>query len=288
MDESQLRNLSPLDGRYRDKTNVTREIFSEHALIIARIKSEASWLEFFLENFRKDLLTKDVKEKLNQLSKSPSSSITIGTKEIEQTTNHDVKAVELALAEEFDGNEELQSLIHIFLTSEDVNSLSYAMMLQSALGSFQKLLISLTKNIQNKSDEFSDLAMLARTHGQPATPTTLGKELNVFNQRLRNELKKIKNQKVYAKWGGATANYNPHLLAFPEMDWVDLSKSFLAKKEIALTSVSTQIEPHDYMADIFQNFVRINNISRIEYPSRMPHLKRYFFPIKFSVNFPIS
>ena len=260
MDESQLRNLSPLDGRYRDKTNVTREIFSEHALIIARIKSEASWLEFFLENFRKDLLTKDVKEKLNQLSKSPSSSITIRTKEIEQTTNHDVKAVELALAEEFDGNEELQSLIHIFLTSEDVNSLSYAMMLQSSLGSFQKLLISLTKNIQNKSDEFSDLAMLARTHGQPATPTTLGKELNVFNQRLRNELKKIKNQKVYAKWGGATANYNPHLLAFPEMDWVDLSKSFLAKKEIALTSVSTQIEPHDYMADIFQNFVRINNI----------------------------
>ena len=260
MDESQLRNLSPLDGRYRDKTNVTREIFSEHALIIARIKSEASWLEFFLENFRKDLLTKDVKEKLNQLSKSPSSSITIRTKEIEQTTNHDVKAVELALAEEFDGNEELQSLIHIFLTSEDVNSLSYAMMLQSALGSFQKLLISLTKNIQNKSDEFSDLAMLARTHGQPATPTTLGKELNVFNQRLRNELKKLKNQKVYAKWGGATANYNPHLLAFPEMDWLHLSKSFLAKQEIGLTSVSTQIEPHDYMADIFQNFVRINNI----------------------------
>ena len=260
MDESQLRNLSPLDGRYRDKTNVTREIFSEHALIIARIKSEASWLEFFLENFRKDLLTNDVKEKLNQLSKSPSSSIAVRTKEIEQITNHDVKAAELALAEEFDGNEELQSLIHIFLTSEDVNSLSYAMMLQSALGSFQKLLISLTKNIQNKSDEFSDLAMLARTHGQPATPTTLGKELNVFNQRLRNELKKIKNQKVYAKWGGATANYNPHLLAFPEMDWVDLSKSFLAKKEIALTSVSTQIEPHDYMADIFQNFVRINNI----------------------------
>ena len=260
MDESQLRNLSPLDGRYRDKTNVTREIFSEHALIIARIKSEASWLEFFLENFRKDLLTKDVKEKLNQLSKSPSSSIAIRTKEIEQTTNHDVKAVELALAEEFDGNEELQSLIHIFLTSEDVNSLSYAMMLQSALGSFQKLLISLTKNIQNKSDKFSDLAMLARTHGQPATPTTLGKELNVFNQRLRNELKKLKKQKVYAKWGGATANYNPHLLAFPEMDWLDLSKSFLAKQEIALTSVATQIEPHDYMADIFQNFVRINNI----------------------------
>ena len=260
MDESQLRNLSPLDGRYRDKTNVTREIFSEHALIIARIKSEASWLEFFLENFRKDLLTKDVKEKLNQLSKSPSSSIAIRTKEIEQTTNHDVKAVELALAEEFDGNEELQSLIHIFLTSEDVNSLSYAMMLQSSLGSFQKLLISLTKNIQNKSDKFSDLAMLARTHGQPATPTTLGKELNVFNQRLRNELKKLKKQKVYAKWGGATANYNPHLLAFPEMDWLHLSKSFLAKQEIALTSVSTQIEPHDYMADIFQNFVRINNI----------------------------
>ena len=260
MDESQLRNLSPLDGRYRDKTYVTRETFSEHALIIARIKSEASWLEFFLENFRKDLLTNDVKEKLNQLSKSPSSSIAVRTKEIEKTTNHDVKAVELALAEEFDGNEELQSLIHIFLTSEDVNSLSYAMMLQSALGSFQKLLISLTKNIQNKSDKFSDLAMLARTHGQPATPTTLGKELNVFNQRLRNELKKLKNQKVYAKWGGATANYNPHLLAFPEMDWLDLSKSFLAKQEIALTSVSTQIEPHDYMADIFQNFVRINNI----------------------------
>ncbi len=284
MDESQLRNLSPLDGRYRDKTNVTREIFSEHALIIARIKSEASWLEFFLENFRKDLLTKDVKEKLNQLSKSPSSSIAIRTKEIEQTTNHDVKAVELALAEEFDGNEELQSLIHIFLTSEDVNSLSYAMMLQSALGSFQKLLISLTKNIQNKSDKFSDLAMLARTHGQPATPTTLGKELNVFNQRLRNELKKLKKQKVYAKWGGATANYNPHLLAFPEMDWLDLSKSFLAKQEIALTSVSTQIEPHDYMADIFQNFVRINNILIDFSHDIWTYISRDYFKLKLVEN----
>ncbi len=260
MDESQLRNLSPLDGRYRDKTLVTREIFSEQGLIIARIKSEASWLQFFLENFRKDLITKDVKKKLNELAKSPPSDIAIRTKELEKITNHDVKAAELALAEQFNGNDELQSLIHIFLTSEDINSLSYAIMLQHALDLFQKPLNSLCKDIQDKANKFSDLAMLARTHGQPATPTTLGKELNVFNQRLSNEIKKLKNQKVFAKWGGATANYNPHLLAFPESDWIDLSKKFLAKHTVDLTSVSTQIEPHDYMADIFQNFVRINNI----------------------------
>ena len=260
MNETHVRNLSPLDGRYHDKTKVTREIFSEHGLIVARVKSEVSWLMFFLENFQKDLLTPQTKKQLEDILLNPSDEIVLRVKEIEKKTNHDVKAVELAIAEYFDGDEKIQSLIHIFLTSEDINSLSYSIMLQNIVNSFQKMFTDLSKIIEEKANKYSDLAMMARTHGQAATPTTLGKELNVFSQRLITQLKILKEQKVYAKWGGATANYNPHLLAYPDSDWLEISKSFLSKHKVNLTEVSTQIEPHDYMADIFQNIVRLNNI----------------------------
>ena len=260
MDDTTLRNLSPLDGRYHDKTKVTREIFSEHGLIQRRLKVEIVWLEYFLNHFKPELLTDDVATKLSNLKQSIPNETVLRVKEIEKTTNHDVKAVELALSESFDGNEAIQSLIHIFLTSEDINSASYALMLKEMHSNTLDWIENLEAALGVLIDENAELPMMARTHGQPATPTTLGKELNVFKQRLNKEKKTLKEQEFFAKWGGATANYNPHLLAFPQADWLTHSEKFLDELELKLTKVSTQIEPHDYMAKVFHNLMRVNTI----------------------------
>ena len=260
MDDTTLRNLSPLDGRYHDKTKVTREIFSEHGLIQHRLKVEIAWLEYFLNHFKPKLLTDDVAKKLSNLKKSTPNETVLRVKEIEKTTNHDVKAVELALSESFDGNEAIQSLIHIFLTSEDINSASYALMLKEIHSDTLDWIENLEAALGALIVENAELPMMARTHGQPATPTTLGKELNVFKQRLNKEKKTLEEQEFFAKWGGATANYNPHLLAFPQADWLTHSEKFLDGLELKLTKVSTQIEPHDYMAKAFHNLMRVNTI----------------------------
>ena len=260
MDDTTLRNLSPLDGRYHDKTKVTREIFSEHGLIQHRLKVEIVWLEYFLNHFKPELLTDDVAKKLSNLKQSIPNETVLRVKEIEKTTNHDVKAVELALSESFDGNEAIQSLIHIFLTSEDINSASYALMLKEMHSNTLDWIENLEAALGILIDENAELPMMARTHGQPATPTTLGKELNVFKQRLNKEKKTLEEQEFFAKWGGATANYNPHLLAFPQADWLTHSEKFLDELELKLTKVSTQIEPHDYMAKVFHNLMRVNTI----------------------------
>ena len=260
MDDTTLRNLSPLDGRYHDKTKVTREIFSEHGLIQHRLKVEIFWLEYFLNHFKPELLTDDVAKKLTNLKQSIPNETVLRVKEIEKTTNHDVKAVELALSESFDGNEAIQSLIHIFLTSEDINSASYALMLKEMHSNTLDWIENLEAALGVLIDENTELPMMARTHGQPATPTTLGKELNVFKQRLNKEKKTLEEQEFFAKWGGATANYNPHLLAFPQADWLTHSEKFLDELELKLTKVSTQIEPHDYMAKVFHNLMRVNTI----------------------------
>ena len=260
MDDTTLRNLSPLDGRYHDKTKVTREIFSEHGLIQYRLKVEIVWLEYFLNHFKPELLTDDVVKKLSNLKQSIPNETVLRVKEIEKTTNHDVKAVELALSECFDGNEAIQSLIHIFLTSEDINSASYALMLKEMHSNTLNWIENLEAALGVLIDENTELPMMARTHGQPATPTTLGKELNVFKQRLNKEKKTLEEQEFFAKWGGATANYNPHLLAFPQADWLTHSEKFLDELELKLTKVSTQIEPHDYMAKVFHNLMRVNTI----------------------------
>ena len=260
MDDTTLRNLSPLDGRYHDKTKVTREIFSEHGLIQHRLKVEIVWLEYFLNHFKPELLTDDVAKKLSNLKQSIPNETVLRVKEIEKTTNHDVKAVELALSESFDGNEAIQSLIHIFLTSEDINSASYALMLKEMHLNTLDWIENLEAALGVLIDENAELPMMARTHGQPATPTTLGKELNVFKQRLIKEKKTLEEQEFFAKWGGATANYNPHLLAFPQTDWLTHSEKFLDELELKLTKVSTQIEPHDYMAKVFHNLMRVNTI----------------------------
>ena len=260
MDDKTLKSLSPLDGRYFAKTKQSRALFSEHALIEQRLKVEVFWLKYFLENFKPDILNEAINIKINQLCDSIPNFMPMKVKEIEKITNHDVKAVELALAEEFEGHPDVQSLIHIFLTSEDVNSASYALMLLDANSKYLAWIESIYNHLQNISAHNDSLAMVARTHGQPASPTTLGKEMNVFATRLKKEIDKMEKTIFYAKWGGATANYNPHLLAYPNEDWVEHSESFLNSLNLRLTKVSTQIEPHDYMADLFHSMQRTNNI----------------------------
>ena len=255
-----LKNLSPLDGRYHNKTKKSRELFSEFALIKLRIKVEILWLNYFLTNFKPELLNERTQEKINTLRTNVPDHLIDRVKEIENTTNHDVKAVELAVAEQFEDSEEIQSLVHIFLTSEDINSLSYALMLKNAHPILLDWIDEIILALEDLAEKNKDVAMLARTHGQPASPTTLGKELNVFATRLKRERKFLSDKKFYAKWGGATANYNPHLLAYPEEDWIKHSQEFLSNFGVRLTKVATQIEPHDYMADLFQNIQRVNNI----------------------------
>ena len=255
-----LNNLSPLDGRYREKTQKTRANFSEYALIKARLIAEIEWLSYFLTNFKPELKDTETNSKIDELLKAIPDSLIARVKEIEETTNHDVKAVELALAEEFKHSEKVQSVIHIFLTSEDINSLSYALMLKQAHGSLLGWIEQVIEELELLAQKNKDLAMMSRTHGQPASPTTLGKEINVFLTRIKKEYASLLKSKFYAKWGGATANYNPHLLAFPGEDWVSHSKVFLKHLDIELTVVATQIEPHDYMAELFQNIQRFNTI----------------------------
>ena len=223
-----LKNLSPLDGRYQNKTEQSRELFSEFALIKHRIRVEIHWLKYFLTNFKPELLTEKTNEKIITLCTTIPDSLIERVKEIENITNHDVKAVELAVAEQFEESEEIQSLVHIFLTSEDINSLSYALMLKNAQPILLNWIENIIQSLEDLAEKNKEVAMLARTHGQPASPTTLGKELNVF--------------------------------AYPEEDWIKHSQEFLSNFGVKLTKVATQIEPHDYMADLFQNIQRINNI----------------------------
>ena len=255
-----LNNLSPLDGRYREKAQKSRANFSEYALIKARLIAEIEWLSYFLTHFKPELKDTETNSKIDELLKAIPDSLIARVKEIEETTNHDVKAVELTLAEEFKHSEKVQSVIHIFLTSEDINSLSYALMLKQAHGSLLGWIEQVIEELELLAQKNKDLAMMSRTHGQPASPTTLGKEINVFLTRIKKEYASLLKSKFYAKWGGATANYNPHLLAFPGEDWVSHSKVFLKHLDIELTVVATQIEPHDYMAELFQNIQRFNTI----------------------------
>ena len=261
MDEKSLRSLSPLDGRYHEKTQVTREIFSELGLIKHRLKVEVEWLKYFLNNFREDLLTPEVTKQLDQLSSELPDSLALRVKEIEKTTNHDVKAVELALAEQFDGSEDVQSLIHIFLTSEDVNSVSYALMLKDIHGSTLSWFEDIQLKLKDLAEKNKDLAMLSRTHGQPASPTKLGKEILVFSTRIKNQRKNLIRIPNSAKFAGAVGNFNAHKVAFPETNWKDFGKRFV-ELELGLdySFPTTQIEHYDSFASLCDNVRRINNI----------------------------
>ena len=266
MTDDQLQTISPIDGRYTEKTKHLREFFSESALMRYRVLTEIKWLVFLSEN--NDLkqipeLSSELKKQLNDIISNFSINDAESIKAIEKETNHDVKAVEYFLQEKLSnlsGGKNLIPFIHFGCTSEDINNISYAMMLKDACDSRYKELNLLRDKLRDYSHQWADDAMISRTHGQAASPTTMGKEFANFVSRLNQQIKTLENIEFRAKMNGAVGNFNAHQVAYPEIDWIDLSSSFIGSLELTNNSYTTQIEPHDWMAELFHVLIRINNI----------------------------
>ncbi len=259
-----LNNLSPLDGRYSDRISDAALLFSESALIQKRFDIEIEWLLFVLnENFYQtiEISKKDTKI-IKKFQADFNNSYAKKIKSIENKTNHDVKAVEYFIIDflKKNGLEKFVSYVHLGLTSEDVNSLAYALMIRDITDKSISSLNELNKKIKFLATKYKNISFLARTHGQPASPSTLGKELLVFNKRLKRQLVIVKNIKPMAKWGGATGNYHTIHIANQKRDPVTIATKFIRKFNIEHNKVTTQIEPHDWIAEISHSFIRINNI----------------------------
>ena len=267
MNLTSLSAISPVDGRYAEKTVSLRPIFSEFGLMRYRVVAEVRWLQALAAHAgipEVPALSKDANERLEKILQGFDVTEAQRVKTIEQTTNHDVKAVEYYLKEKIGGHAELAAIkefIHFACTSEDMNNLSHAMMLRDArsevlLPSIDKLIALIDVNAKRLADQ----PMLTRTHGQPASPSTLGKEMKVFVQRLRRQREQFAAVPLLGKANGAVGNYSAHLAAYPDVDWTTFSSDFIAGLELELSPATTQIEPHDYIAEYFHVLTRINTI----------------------------
>ena len=265
--EFECLTLCPLDGRYSGVKDALGEYFSEYALVKYRVFVEIQWLKFLIENVESDILAKfDVKDmdKLTAIASEFNYDSFARIKEIENTTRHDVKAVEYFIDERVDalGFGYLQSFVHIGCTSEDINNTSYACMLKYGL---KDVWLPKAKEfaaiIDKWATDHKDDAMLAHTHGQPATPTTIGKEFKVYAYRFLSSIENIEAVKIKAKFNGATGNYSAILTAFPNEDWQSLAKKFV-EEYLGLTfnPLTTQIESHDYTCHILDGIRHFNNV----------------------------
>lgn len=267
MDLSQLTAISPVDGRYGTKTASLRPIFSEFGLIRHRVLVEVRWLQH-LSNLKEitevPAFSPDTQKLLNDIVDNFSEADALRVKEIESITNHDVKAVEYLLKEKIAGNKELEAVnefIHFACTSEDINNLSHALMLREARDTVMLQLIDeLTSALTTLAKDLAEQPMLAHTHGQPASPTTVGKEFANVVYRLRRQIEQIKSVPLMGKLNGAVGNYNAHLSAYPDLNWSEISKNFIESLGLEQNPYTIQIEPHDYMAELFDAFSRFNNI----------------------------
>ena len=267
MQLSTLTAVSPIDGRYGSKTADLRPIFSEYGLIHQRVTVEVRWLQA-LSRHPQITEVPDFSEETNVLLDGIVSGFNENDaqriKEIERTTNHDVKAVEYFLKEKIAGNAELEAVnefIHFACTSEDINNLSHALMLKA--GRERILLPELDRTIdaiRALAHEHADKPMLSRTHGQPASPTTLGKEMANTVHRLLRQRAQIIDVQLLGKINGAVGNYNAHLSAYPEIDWQRFAKEFVESLGLTWNAYTIQIEPHDYMAELFDAIARANTI----------------------------
>jgi adenylosuccinate lyase len=264
---SALTAVSPVDGRYGSKTEALREIFSEYGLLKSRVIVEVRWLQKLatvstiaevpaLNNAANELLNTIV----NEFCLEDAQRI----KDIEATTNHDVKAVEYFLKEKVESNTDLQQInefIHFACTSEDINNLSHGLMLDDAISNvvlpYCDQLINALKNL---AKEHASIPMMARTHGQPASPTTMGKEMANVMIRLQKQRDQIANVGILGKINGAVGNYNAHLSAYPDTDWHAISSEFVTSLGLTWNPYTTQIEPHDYIAELFDAIARFNTI----------------------------
>ncbi|ABA89882.1 adenylosuccinate lyase [Syntrophotalea carbinolica DSM 2380] len=258
--------ISPLDGRYASKVTELTECFSEYALLRNRVKVEVLWLlalcaEPGIAECR--AVTAEEEQTLRAIVDDFTPEEAQKVKKIEAVTNHDVKAVEYYLKEKIAGTslEELSEFLHFACTSEDINNLSHALMLKDGLEALTPLQAEIIDFLKNLADQFKAVPMLARTHGQTASPTTIGKELAVFVARLQKQSKNIAQVEILGKLNGAVGNFNAHLSAYPKVDWPALAKKVI-ETELGLTQnmFTTQIEPHDYMAEMFDALARWNTI----------------------------
>ncbi|EPJ4352508.1 adenylosuccinate lyase [Acinetobacter baumannii] len=261
-----LTALSPLDGRYASKCDALRPFLSEFGLIHARVTVEVRWLQA-LSN-RPEIVevapfSAETNAALDAIVSNFSEEDANRIKEIEHTTNHDVKAVEYFLKEKIAGIAELQNageFIHFACTSEDINNLSHALMLKNG----REVLVSSMKQILNAisalATTHAEQPMLSRTHGQTASPTTLGKEMANVAYRLARQIKQFENVELLGKINGAVGNYNAHLSAYPNVDWPAHSQAFVESLGLTFNPYTTQIEPHDYMAELFDALRRFNTI----------------------------
>ena len=263
-----LTALSPLDGRYASKVAPLRDYLSESALIRYRTLVEVRWLQHLsTEPAIKELkpLAAPVKDALNDLVDDFDLDDARRVKALEAETNHDVKAVEYFLREKIEGvtdsSNELASFLHFACTSEDINNLSYALMLRDAR---QHVLLpgmkGLVGDLRGLAHEFADVAMLSRTHGQPASPTTLGKELANFVSRLSQQSERFEAVRIFGKCNGAVGNYNAHVAAYPDAAWPQIGKQFVESLGLDVTAYTTQIEPQDWIAEYCQALIRFNTV----------------------------
>jgi len=258
--------ISPIDGRYSAKTGPLKAIFSEYGLVKYRLLVEVRWLEAMSKNSQiSEVPEFSLKSKnvLSNIVDNFSLEDAKVIKGIEKTTNHDVKAIEYFLKEKVSSTPELQNVnefIHFACTSEDINNLSYALMLEDGR---QVLLDEMRKTLNLITDlakDNADVAMLSRTHGQIASPTTLGKEMANFSYRLMRQIDQLEEVKIMGKFNGAVGNFNAHISAYPNLDWPNISKNFIESLGINYAPYSSQIETHDYIAEYFHALNRFNTI----------------------------
>lgn len=267
MELTSLTAISPVDGRYANKTELLRPVFSEFGLIRHRVLVEVRWLQLLAStpgieevpafSSHAEKLLNDIVDQFNEQDAQR-------VKNIERTTNHDVKAVEYFLKEKITGNEEIEAVsefIHFACTSEDINNLAYALMLREARSqSLLPLMDDVINAITGLAHRHAEDALLARTHGQPASPTTVGKEMANVAQRLKRQRKQAADVPVLGKINGAVGNYNAHLISYPAVDWPALAEQFVTSLGLEWNAWTTQIEPHDYMAELFDAASRFNTI----------------------------
>ena len=265
MNENNLKSISPIDGRYSKISNKISSYFSEYALIKYRVYVEIEYFKALSDIPLKQLasISSSDKKKISAITSKFSLKNANRIKKIEQKINHDVKAVEYFIKEKFDdlGLEHYKEFIHFGLTSQDINNTAIPLMLKLCLKDI--LLPSLDdvlKLLKNKSDDFINISMIARTHGQAASPTTFGKEINVFHERIKNQLNLLYKIPNNGKFGGASGNLNAHYVSYPSIDWNNFSNKFLEKLGLERSKPTTQIEHYDNMAAIFHNLSRINTI----------------------------
>ena len=282
MDINTLFCISPVDGRYRKMTEKVADYFSEYAYIKYRVKVEIEWLKYILKSEICNI-SKEIVENVDKIYDTFDMISAMRVKEIEKVTNHDVKAIEYYIKEEMDkmNFSKYKNFVHFGCTSEDINNIAYALMCKEfrdkILAHDMKELIS---KVKKKAIEYKDVSMLAHTHGQPATPTTVGKELAIFVHRWQYVLEKMLKIEFCGKFSGAVGNYNAHVIAYENIDWIEFNKNFVNSLELKFNPLTTQIESHDVLCEFFSYLKLFNNIT-LDFNSDMwMYISRKYFKQK--------